>query len=85
MLVSFNELGITLGFLLAFIINYLFVETADGWRIMFAFSSGMLISIFDIYMIYCRLLAAGGRGRGVEVCNHPPVLLLYRGGRFESY
>jgi SP family facilitated glucose transporter-like MFS transporter 12 len=43
MLVSFNELGITLGFLLAFIINYLFVETADGWRIMFAFSSGLSV------------------------------------------
>ena len=60
MLVSFNELGITLGFLLAFIINYLFVETADGWRIMFAFSSGMLNSIFNIYMIF-ELLAKVGR------------------------
>lgn len=43
MLVSFNELGITLGFLLAFIINYLFVDTAGGWRIMFALSSGLAV------------------------------------------
>ena len=40
MLVSLNELGITLGFLLAFLVNYIFMSTQDGWRIMFGLSSG---------------------------------------------
>jgi SP family facilitated glucose transporter-like MFS transporter 12 len=40
MLVSLNELGITLGFLLAFLVNYILMDSVGGWRIMFGLSSG---------------------------------------------
>ena len=40
-LVSLNELGITIGFLLAFIVDYIFVDTNSGWRVMFGLSGGM--------------------------------------------
>lgn len=40
-LVSLNELGITLGFLLAFIVDYTFMDTSSGWRLMFGLSGGM--------------------------------------------
>lgn len=40
-LVSLNELGITLGFLLAFIVDYTFMDTSSGWRVMFGLSGGM--------------------------------------------
>ena len=40
MLVSLNELGITLGFLIAFLVNYILMATPHGWRVMFGLSSG---------------------------------------------
>ena len=43
---SLNELGITLGFLFAFLVNYAFIQTPGGWRIMFGLSSGRFISEF---------------------------------------
>jgi len=43
MLVSLNELGITIGFLLAFLVNYILMTTPQGWRIMFGLSSGLAI------------------------------------------
>jgi SP family facilitated glucose transporter-like MFS transporter 12 len=39
MLVSLNELGITVGILVAFLVNYIFADTDGGWRIMFGLSS----------------------------------------------
>ena len=39
MLVSLNELGITVGILVAFLVNYIFADTAGGWRFMFGLSS----------------------------------------------
>ena len=44
LLVSLNELGITLGFLLAYIVNYIFMEVEDGWRYMFGLSSVLSVS-----------------------------------------
>ena len=38
-LVTFNELGITLGFLMAFIVNFIFADVTAGWRVMFGLSS----------------------------------------------
>ena len=32
LLVSLNELGITLGFLLAYLIDYAFIDMEHGWR-----------------------------------------------------
>jgi SP family facilitated glucose transporter-like MFS transporter 12 len=32
MLVSLNELGITVGILIAFLVNYIFTDVAAGWR-----------------------------------------------------
>lgn len=37
-LITLNELGITLGFLLAFIVNYIFMTVSSGWRYMFGLS-----------------------------------------------
>ena len=42
-LVSLNELGITVGFLLAFIVDYTFMTMTSGWRIMFGLSGFMAI------------------------------------------
>eukprot|EP00058_Branchiostoma_floridae_P020853 XP_002606343.1 hypothetical protein BRAFLDRAFT_67586 [Branchiostoma floridae] len=39
MLVSLNELGITLGILVAYLVNYLFISVPNGWRWMFGLSS----------------------------------------------
>ena len=39
MLVSLNELGITVGILLAYLVNYTFATVDGGWRIMFGLSS----------------------------------------------
>jgi MFS family permease len=39
MLVSLNELGITVGILIAFLVNYIFADVADGWRYMFGISA----------------------------------------------
>ncbi|GFS44048.1 solute carrier family 2, facilitated glucose transporter member 12 [Nephila pilipes] len=35
MMVSLNEVGITAGFLMAYLINYAFITTSHGWRYMF--------------------------------------------------
>lgn len=39
MLVSLNEVAITVGFLLAFIIGWLFADRREGWRYMFGLSA----------------------------------------------
>ncbi|CAH1252851.1 SLC2A12 [Branchiostoma lanceolatum] len=39
MLVSLNELGITLGILVAYLVNFLFISVPNGWRWMFGLSS----------------------------------------------
>ena len=39
MLVSLNELGITVGFLLAYLVNFAFINVESGWRYMFALSA----------------------------------------------
>ncbi|XP_048760030.1 solute carrier family 2, facilitated glucose transporter member 12-like isoform X2 [Ostrea edulis] len=38
-LVSLNELGITLGLLMAYLVNYLFIDVPEGWRYMFSLSA----------------------------------------------
>ncbi|XP_069128335.1 solute carrier family 2, facilitated glucose transporter member 12-like [Argopecten irradians] len=38
-LVSLNELGITLGLLLAYLINFFFIQVDNGWRYMFGLSA----------------------------------------------
>ncbi|XP_060062554.1 solute carrier family 2, facilitated glucose transporter member 10-like [Ylistrum balloti] len=38
-LVSLNELGITLGLLLAYLVNYFFIQVNNGWRYMFGLSA----------------------------------------------
>ena len=50
-LVTFNELGITIGFLLAFIVNFIFADVTAGWRIMFGLSSLFAVVQF-ILMIF---------------------------------
>ena len=49
LLVSLNELGITIGFLLAYIVNYIFMETEGGWRYMFGLSS--VLSIVQLLLL----------------------------------
>ncbi|CAM6054191.1 unnamed protein product, partial [Sphagnum tenellum] len=44
MLVSLNELGITVGILVAFLVNYIFADTASGWRFMFGLSSVVAVA-----------------------------------------
>lgn len=39
LLVSLNELGITLGLLLAYLCNFLFIDMENGWRWMFSLSA----------------------------------------------
>lgn len=39
MLVSLNEVAITVGFLLAYIIGWLFIDRREGWRYMFGLSA----------------------------------------------
>ena len=41
MLITLNELGITVGFLLAFLVNYILMDAPGGWRIMFGLTSGL--------------------------------------------
>ena len=43
MLVSFNELAITVGILMAFLVNYILADIPGGWRIMFSLSIGIAI------------------------------------------
>ena len=44
MLVSLNELGITVGILISFLVNYIFADTENGWRYMFGLSSVVAIA-----------------------------------------
>lgn len=46
MFVSFNELAITVGILIAFLVNYILADVPGGWRIMFSLSIG--IAIFQV-------------------------------------
>ena len=39
MLVSLNEFGITAGFLLAYLANFVFINVDSGWRYMFGLSA----------------------------------------------
>ncbi|KAG8181076.1 hypothetical protein JTE90_014788 [Oedothorax gibbosus] len=39
MMVSLNEVGITIGFLLAYLINYIFISISQGWKYMFGAAS----------------------------------------------
>eukprot|EP00111_Clytia_hemisphaerica_P007116 TCONS_00020680-protein len=39
LLVSLNELGITLGLLLAYFVNYILIDSKNGWRYMFGISA----------------------------------------------
>ncbi|XP_014662710.1 PREDICTED: solute carrier family 2, facilitated glucose transporter member 12-like isoform X2 [Priapulus caudatus] len=39
LLVSLNELGITIGLLVAYLVNYLFMSVDNGWRYMFGLSA----------------------------------------------
>jgi len=50
-LITLNELGITLGFLLAFIVNYIFMTVASGWRYMFGLS-GVVAVVQCVSMIF---------------------------------
>lgn len=43
MLITLNELGITIGFLLAYLVNYIFMTTPAGWRVMFGLSAGLAV------------------------------------------
>lgn len=43
MLVSFNELAITVGILMAFLVNYSLASVPGGWRIMFSLSVGIAL------------------------------------------
>lgn len=43
MLVSLNELAITVGILLAFLVNYIFADVPGGWRVMFGLSSAVAV------------------------------------------
>eukprot|EP00090_Calanus_glacialis_P027825 TRINITY_DN4419_c0_g1_i2.p1 TRINITY_DN4419_c0_g1~~TRINITY_DN4419_c0_g1_i2.p1 ORF type:complete len:555 (-),score=184.30 TRINITY_DN4419_c0_g1_i2:132-1796(-) len=45
-LITLNELGITLGFLLAFIVNYIFMTVDSGWRYMFGLSGVVAVVQF---------------------------------------
>jgi len=49
-LVTLNELGITLGFLLAFIINYIFMTVESGWRYMFGLSG-----VVAVIQLFCMV------------------------------
>jgi len=49
-LVTLNELGITFGFLFAFIINYMFITVQSGWRYMFGLSG-----VFSCVQFICML------------------------------
>ena len=49
MLVSFNELAITVGILIAFLVNYSLADVPGGWRIMFNLSIG--IALFQVSLL----------------------------------
>ena len=53
---SLNELGITLGFLFAYIVNYILMNVAGGWRIMFGLSSGKYnCELGEVLSYYCLI------------------------------
>lgn len=78
-LVSLNELGITLGLLLAYLVNYLFINVTEGWRYMFGLSA-IPAAIQGVGMFFLpkspRFLALTGKDAEAE-----EVLLKLRDGR----
>lgn len=50
LLVSLNELGITLGLLLSYLINFLFINVNHGWRYMFGIAA--FPAIFQIIVMF---------------------------------
>ena len=50
LLISLNELGITLGLLLAYIVNFIFMSVAGGWRYMFGLST--ILSVVQLGALY---------------------------------
>ena len=61
---SVNELMITLGLLLAYVIDYIFMDYRDGWRWMFGLPvvlaaawAGLMtfMPVSDVYIIYIHL------------------------------
>jgi MFS family permease len=59
MLVSFNELAITVGILMAFLVNYILADIPGGWRIMFSLSIGIAIIQVSIIGIQPRVSVQG--------------------------
>ncbi|XP_072046507.1 solute carrier family 2, facilitated glucose transporter member 10-like [Amphiura filiformis] len=63
-LVSLNEFGITLGLLMAYLVNYIFISTPHGWRYMFGLAA-IPAGIQGIGMIFLppspRFLVQKGR------------------------
>ena len=61
-LVSLNELGITVGILVSFLVNYIFAECPSGWRYAFAlrlacqlnaiFVENSFVIVLDVNLIY---------------------------------
>ncbi|EDQ90746.1 uncharacterized protein MONBRDRAFT_15943, partial [Monosiga brevicollis MX1] len=66
-LVSLNEMGITLGILVSYIINYALIDTREGWRYMFGIS----------------IVPAIIQGVGMLFLPRSPRWLLLRGHREE--
>lgn len=52
MLVSLNEVAITVGFLLAYVVGLIFIDRSEGWRYMFGLSAvpaaGQLLGMFKL-------------------------------------
>ena len=52
MLVSLNELGITLGFLVAYLVGLVYVNNSEGWRYMFGLSAvPAAVQLFGMLML----------------------------------
>lgn len=50
LLVSFNELGITLGLLISYLVNFLFIDVNHGWRYMFGIAA--FPAIFQVVAMF---------------------------------
>ena len=50
LLISLNELGITLGLLLAYIVNFIFMSVDGGWRYMFGLST--ILSVVQLGALF---------------------------------
>ena len=55
MLITLNELGITVGFLLAFLVNYILMDAPGGWRVMFGLTSGNTFNSIIVQNIKAKL------------------------------